>query len=167
MDIRVLIIELWEKIGLIATAALVSVLLPPLRNRLLGVGRARDRWFAFGLGVLLAMWAPRWGSRGTGHYVHLAAIGIMTAAILGGLRVGLLAGIVAAAHFGFRIYQPAALAAALAFCLDGALTGWIAEHRPRLLHGLNAVPTIAAIQVLTLSLFCVVLPVNVTNRGLR
>ncbi|MEO0326040.1 MAG: hypothetical protein AAF447_24035 [Myxococcota bacterium] len=77
MDARLLTIEIAEKISLLATAGLFSVLVPPLRNRLLGVGgQPRDRLVALILGYLLAMWGAKMGVSWLGVHVHLAPIGV-------------------------------------------------------------------------------------------
>ena len=57
MPPAVLLIELAEKMGLLAAAALVAVLFPPTRNRVLGVGRRRDKLAAVALGLGLSVWA--------------------------------------------------------------------------------------------------------------
>ena len=95
MDIRVLIPELFEKLSLIATAGLIGVLVPPLRNRLLGVGRPRDIWVAVVFGLLLSLWGSTMGFQWLGHHLNLRAVGIMIAGILGGARAGALTGLLA------------------------------------------------------------------------
>ena len=54
MTPQTLLVELAEKKGLLAAAALLAVLFPPLRNRLLGVGQRRDKLAAVGLGLGLS-----------------------------------------------------------------------------------------------------------------
>ncbi|HJL50174.1 MAG TPA: hypothetical protein RMG45_30205, partial [Polyangiaceae bacterium LLY-WYZ-15_(1-7)] len=76
MDVRLIIIEIAEKIGLVMTAGLVSVLFPPLRNRLLGLGQPRDRFVALLLGYFLAMWGAKMGEWWLGHHVNIHTIGV-------------------------------------------------------------------------------------------
>ena len=79
MDIRLLILELFEKLSLIATAGLLGVLVPPLRNRLLGVGRPRDIAVVVIFGLLFSLWGSTMGFELLGHFLNLRAIGIMIA----------------------------------------------------------------------------------------
>ena len=151
MDVRVLIIELWEKIGLVATAALVSVLVPPLRNRLLGLGQTRDRWVALTFGVLLSMWGAKMGFDWLGHHLNLSAIGIMIAAILGGPRIGALAGLFGGIYYVTRVHPDAGAFACAASIIDGAAIGWIARNEIEHFTGWRALPTVAAVQLMSLS----------------
>ena len=155
MDIRLLIIEVSEKIGLIATAALVSVLVPPLRNRLLGLGQARDQWVALSFGVLLSMWGAKMGFDWLGHQLNLRSIGIMIAAILGGPRIGLIAGLIAGVHYITRVYPEAGWLGLLTSALDGVIIGWITKHKTQYFQGWRALPTVAAVQFVSLGIVAV------------
>ena len=93
MDVRLLIPELFEKLSLIATCGLIGVLVPPLRNRLLGVGRPRDIAVVVIFGLLFSMWGSAMSFEWLGHQLNLRAIGIMIAGILGGPRAGALTGL--------------------------------------------------------------------------
>ena len=118
MDIRVLIPELFEKLSLIATAGLLGVLVPPLRNRLLGVGRPRDIGVAVIFGVLLSLWGSTMGFEWRGHHLNLRAVGIMIAGILGGPRAGALTGLLGGGFYVMRVVPesfPWALIASISF----------------------------------------------------
>ncbi|HJL04513.1 MAG TPA: histidine kinase [Polyangiaceae bacterium LLY-WYZ-15_(1-7)] len=135
MDVRLIIIEIAEKIGLVMTAGLVSVLFPPLRNRLLGLGQPRDRFVALLLGYFLAMWGAKMGEWWLGHHVNIHTIGVMMAAMLGGARVGVLAGLLAGLFYVYRVEPSLGLLGVAATTLEGALAGWIVWKRPRWLRG--------------------------------
>ncbi|PIP35503.1 MAG: hypothetical protein COX20_10895, partial [Desulfobacterales bacterium CG23_combo_of_CG06-09_8_20_14_all_52_9] len=109
MDFRLVLIELAEKIGLLATAGLVTVLVGPLRGRLLGVGRPRDRVVAVIFGVALSMWGAKLGQVWLGYHVNTRAIGVLIAAILGGSRAGATAGLLAGLFYVFRVEPDAGL----------------------------------------------------------
>ncbi|MCZ7677300.1 MAG: hypothetical protein M5U28_00370 [Sandaracinaceae bacterium] len=87
-DAATLLIELTEKMGLLAAAALVAVLFPPLRNRLLGLGRRRDKLAAVVLGLGLSAWGAMLGLSVGGEHINVRAIGVLIAAILGGWKAG-------------------------------------------------------------------------------
>ncbi len=152
MDIRVLIPELFEKLSLIATAGLLGVLVPPLRNRLLGVGRPRDIWVAVVFGVLLSLWGSTMGFEWLGHHLNLRAVGIMIAGILGGARAGAFTGLLGGLFFITRVAPEAGLWALGASMLDGWLAGWIAERKERWFVGWRAIQTAALIQVASLTI---------------
>ncbi|MEM1414718.1 MAG: histidine kinase [Myxococcota bacterium] len=136
MDFRLLTIEIAEKISLLATAGLFSVLVPPLRNRLLGVGgQPRDRLVALILGYLLAMWGAKMGIEWMGVHVHLAPIGVLMAAILGGARVGLVTGLLAGLFTVYRVDDALGGLGVAASTLDGVFASIIAEREPKLLQG--------------------------------
>ncbi len=136
MDVRMIVIEIAEKIGLVATAGLVSVLVPPLRNRLLGVGgQPRDRVAALMLGILLAMWGSKMGEMWMGIHVNIHSIGVMMAAILGGTRIGLVAGLLAGLFYVYRVEPSLGILGVTATTLEGALMGLVAERRPRWVGG--------------------------------
>ena len=103
MDIRDLVIEISEKIALIATAGLLTVLVPPLRSRLLGVGRQRDVLVAGLFGLIVAMWGGRMGVLWLGYNTHLVAIGVLIAAYLGGARTGAVIGLLAGLYYITRV----------------------------------------------------------------
>lgn len=131
-----LVIEIAEKIGLMATAGLVSVLVPPLRNRLLGVGgQPRDRFMALLLGILLAMWGAKMGEWWLGIHVNVHAIGVLMAAILGGGRVGLVTGLLAGLFYVYRVEPSLGMLGVLASTLEGAFAGFLVEKRPQWMSG--------------------------------
>ncbi|MEM7137408.1 MAG: histidine kinase [Myxococcota bacterium] len=152
MDIRVLIPELFEKLSLIATAGLLGVLVPPLRNRLLGVGRPRDIWVAVVFGVLLSLWGSTMGFGWLGHHLNLRAVGIMIAGILGGPRAGALAGLLAGSFFVLRVVPEGGVWAVTASILDGWLAGYVAVRSERLFVGWRAMRTTGLIQLASLSI---------------
>ncbi|MEM8608191.1 MAG: histidine kinase [Myxococcota bacterium] len=155
MDIRVLIPELFEKLSLIATAGLLGVLVPPLRNRLLGLGRPRDVWVAVVFGVLLSLWGSTMGFEWLGHHLNLRAVGIMIAGILGGPRAGALAGFLGGTFFVMRVVPDAGIWAVAASILDGWLAGRIATRRERLFVGWRAMRTAGLIQLASLSVVAI------------
>lgn len=150
-----LIPELFEKLSLIATAGLLGVLVPPLRNRLLGVGRPRDIWVAVVFGVLLSLWGSTMGFAWLGHYLNLRAVGIMIAGILGGSRAGALAGLLGGVFFVTRVVPEAGLWAVAASTLDGWLAGIIAEKRERWFVGWRALRTTGLMQLGSLSIVAI------------
>lgn len=152
MDIRVLIPELFEKVGLIVTAGLLGVLVPPLRNRLLGLGRPRDSWVAMGFGLGLSLWGATMGFSWLGHTLNLRAVGVMIAAILGGPRAGVTVGLLAGGFYVWRVVPESFPWSVLASVVDGLLAGWLVERQERYFVGWRAVGTAAAIQVLSLSI---------------
>ncbi len=151
MDIRFLLIEMLEKIGLIATAGLLTVLVPPLRNRLLGVGRPRDLVFAVIFGVLLSLWGAKMGFWWLDHHLNLRAIGIIIAGLLGGPRAGATAGLLGGLFYVARV-EPGevswlAATAMLTSLLDGTIAGWVGAHRAQALAGWRAFRTGILIQL--------------------
>jgi LytS/YehU family sensor histidine kinase len=160
VDIRVLIPELFEKLSLIATAGLIGVLVPPLRNRLLGVGRPRDAVVAVIFGVLLSLWGSTMGFGWLGHQLNLRAVGIMIAGILGGPRAGALAGLLGGAFFVTRVFPTLGIWAVAASIFDGWLAGTIAERRERWFVGWRAMRTSSLIQVGSLTVIAAALGVS-------
>lgn len=150
MDVRHLLIELAEKIGLLATAALVAVLVPPLRNRLLGVGQRRDKLVALLLGVALSLWGAKLGQHWLGENINVRAIGIFMAAVLGGRKAGATAGLCAGLFFVARVEPTEAPWGVIASALDGALAGIVAHRAPHLFYGGRAFLSCCAIQGLHL-----------------
>ena len=147
MDVRLLLIEIAEKFGLVATAALVSVLVPQLRNRLLGVGgKPRDALVCFLLGFLLTMWGAKMGEQWMGVLVNVHGIGILIGAILGGTRVGFFTGLLGGLFLTFRVDPTLGWAGVLASTLEGTVAGWIAEKHPAAFQGNRPFFTTAALE---------------------
>jgi len=163
VDIRFLITELFEKLSLIATAGLLGVLVPPLRNRLLGVGRPRDIWVAVLFGLLLSLWGSTMGFEWLGHHLNLRAVGIMIAGILGGARAGALTGLLAGLFFVARVAPEAGIWALATSILDGWLAGRVAERRERWFVGWRAIQTTALIQLASLSIVAIGIGVSGGN----
>lgn len=147
MDIRLLIPELFEKLSLIATAGLLGVLVPPLRNRLLGVGRPRDTGVAIVFGVLLSLWGSTMGFAWLGHHLNLRAVGIMIAGILGGPRAGALAGLLGGGFYVLRVVPGAFPWAVIASILDGWLAGKMYARREQKLVGWRLLGGAALVQI--------------------
>ena len=146
MDIRILLIELAEKIGLIATAGLICVLVPPLRNRLLGVGGLpRDKIITAVFGMCFAMWGAKLGEWWLGHHMNFRSIGVFMAAVLGGSRVGFITGIGAGAFYIFRVEGSLGVFAFASTVIDGILAGVVVDRAPRWLMGWRAFYTASAI----------------------
>lgn len=129
------LVELAEKMGLLAAAALFAVLLPPLRNRLLGVGQRADKLVAVILGVVLSMWGAQLGLFVRGEHVNLRAAGILIAAILGGWKAGGLTGFAGGVFYALQRDAQTAPWVAAASVIDGLLAGLIAERWPRWVQG--------------------------------
>lgn len=147
VDIRLVVIEIAEKLGLLTTAALVSVLVPPLRNRLLGIGgQPRDRVAALLLGFFLSMWGAKMGVWWLEHHVNIHAIGVMIAALLGGWRIGLAAGVLSGLFYVYRVEPSLGLAGVAATALEGFVAGWIVERRPSWLTGWRPFLTACGVQ---------------------
>lgn len=147
MDIRLVLIELAEKIGLLATAGLFTVMVRPLRGRLLGVGRPRDKVLAVIFGVALSMWGAKLGQVWLGYHVNTRAIGVLIAAILGGSRAGATAGLLAGLFYVFRVEPDAGVWGVLSSVLDGLLAGLIVERKPEAFVGFKALPTALGVQI--------------------
>jgi len=148
VDVRLLLIEIAEKFGLVATAALVCVLVPPLRNRLLGVGgKPRDGFAVFLLGFLLAMWGAKMGEQWMGVLVNVHGIGILIASVLGGARVGFFTGFLGGLFLTFRVDPTLGWVGVAASTIDGTLAGWIAEKRPIAFQGGRTFPTAMGLQI--------------------
>lgn len=136
MDLRLFVIDIAEKIGLVMTAALVSVLVPPLRNRLLGVGgQPQDRLVALLLGVLLSLWGAKMGDWWLGVHVTIHPLGVLLAVVLGGFRIGALAGLLAGLFYHFRVEGHLGIAGILISVTEGALGGFMVERWPGLFSG--------------------------------
>ncbi len=152
MDIRLLIPELFEKLSLIATAGLLGVLVPPLRNRLLGVGRPRDIAVVVIFGLLFSLWGSTMGFEWRGHFLNLRAIGIMIAGILGGPRAGALTGLLGGGFYVTRVIPEEFPWALIASVLDGWLAGRMSVRRERMFVGWRVLSAAALVQVAGLTL---------------
>lgn len=146
LNVFALIAELAEKMGLIAAAALVAVLFPPLRKRLLGLGQRRDKAVALVFGLALSVWGAAIGLEVLGENINVRAIGIFIAAILGGFKAGLAAGIGGGVFAAVFVSPEAAPWVLLASTLDGAVAGLIAKRAPRAFQGALSFPTTLGIQ---------------------
>ncbi|MFW6051092.1 MAG: sensor histidine kinase [Myxococcota bacterium] len=135
MDVRTLSIELAEKMGLLATAALVAVLAPPLRGLLLGVHGRRNRAAAGVLGFLLSLWGAKLGLHWLDENINVRGIGILIAAVLGGWRAGGAAGLLGGIFYVVRVEPDDAPWGIVASAMDGLLAGWLMERRPELFGG--------------------------------
>lgn len=146
MDVGTLLVELAEKMGLLAAAALVAVLFPPLRNRLLGVGRRADKLAAVGLGLGLSVWGAMLGFEVMGEHMNVRAIGVLIAAILGGWKAGALAGLGGGLFYAARTDAETAPWVLAASVIDGVLAGIVAERWPKAFQGWRTFLTSTAIQ---------------------
>ena len=147
MDIRLLIPELFEKLSLIATAGLLGVLVPPLRNRLLGVGRPRDIAVVVIFGLMFSLWGSTMGVEWLGHHLNLRAIGIMIAGILGGPRAGALTGLLGGGFYVTRVVPEAFPWALIASVLDGWLAGRMSVRREQMFVGWRVLGAAALVQL--------------------
>ncbi len=145
-----LLIELAEKMGLLAAAALVAVLIPPLRNRLLGVGRRRDKLAAVALGLGLAAWGAMLGLDVGGEHINVRAIGVLIAAILGGWKAGALAGLGGGLFYAALVDSETAPWVLAASITDGVLAGIVAERKPAWFEGPRVFFTSIGIQTIHL-----------------
>ena len=149
-DAATLLVELAEKMGLLAAAALVAVLFPPLRNRLLGVGRRADKLAAVGLGLGLAAWGAMLGLHVGGEHINVRAIGVLIAAILGGWKAGALAGLGGGLFYATLVDHETAPWVLAASITDGVLAGLVAERRPQWFTGWRVFVTSIGIQAIHL-----------------
>lgn len=151
MDIRLLIPELFEKLSLIATCGLIGVLVPPLRNRLLGVGRPRDIAVVVIFGLLFSMWGSAMGFDWLGHHLNLRAIGIIIAGILGGPRAGALTGLLGGGFYVLRFHPEGIPWDLVASVLDGWLAGRMSVRREKMFIGWRVLGGAAMVQIAGLS----------------
>src|SRR5687768_11910733 len=153
MPPAVLLIELAEKMGLLAAAALVAVLFPPTRNRVLGVGRRRDKLAAVALGLGLSVWGAMLGLEVGGEHINVRAIGVLIAAILAGWKAGAAVGVGGGLFYAWQVDDeqtaPWVLAASV---IDGVLAGIVAERAPKWVLGWRAFVTAAGVQAVHLVL---------------
>jgi len=152
MSAATILIELAEKMGLLAAAALVAVLFPPLRNRLLGVGRRQDKLAAVVLGLGLSIWGAMLGFEVRGEHINVRAIGVLIAAILGGTKSGLLAGLGGGLFYAAVSDDETAPWVLVASVVDGLIAGIVAERAPRAFHGWRCFVTSFSIQAIHLVL---------------
>jgi LytS/YehU family sensor histidine kinase len=146
VNVGTLLVELAEKMGLIAAAALLAVLIPPLRNRLLGVGQRRDKLAAVFLGLGLSIWGAMLGLNVMGEHMNVRAIGVLIAAILGGWKAGALAGLGGGLFYASLVDDGTAPWVLIASVMDGVLAGIVAERRPEWFQGPRAFVTSVGIQ---------------------
>ncbi len=130
MSPAVMLVELAEKMGLVAAAALVAVLYPPLRKRLLGAGERIDKLAAALFGLLLSIWGANLGFRFANEHFNVRAIGVLIAAILGGWKAGLIAGLGGGLFYATQVDEDTAPWVLVASVIDGVLAGLLAERRP-------------------------------------
>jgi LytS/YehU family sensor histidine kinase len=155
VDVRLLIPELFEKLSLIATCGLIGVLVPPLRNRLLGVGRPRDIAVVVIFGLLFSMWGSSMGFDWLGHHLNLRAVGIMIAGILGGPRAGALTGLLGGGFYVLRFHPDGFPWDVAASVLDGWLAGRLSVRRERMFVGWRVLGGATVAQLAGLSLTAV------------
>lgn len=149
-DAASLLIELAEKMGLLAAAALVAVLFPPLRNRLLGLGRRRDKLAAVVLGLGLSAWGAMLGLHVGGEHINVRAIGVLIAAILGGWKAGALAGLGGGLFYAALVDAETAPWVLAASITDGVIAGLAAERRPAWFAGWRVFASSVGIQAIHL-----------------
>lgn len=147
MDIRELAIELAEKMGLLVSAAMLAALFPPLRRRLLGLGQERDKLLPIVLGICLSMWGAKIGVEWLDVDVNFRAIGVLSAAILGGRNAGIATGVFAGFFYVFRVNPDVGVWGVVESVVDGTLAGLVVARVPELLSGGRTFPTTIAIQL--------------------
>jgi LytS/YehU family sensor histidine kinase len=130
MSPDVMLIELAEKMGLLAAAALVAVLYPPLRKRVLGAGQRSDKLAAALFGLALSIWGANLGFRFANEHFNVRAIGVLIAAILGGWKAGLIAGLGGGLFYATQVDEETAPWVLVASVIDGVLAGVVAERKP-------------------------------------
>jgi len=108
----------------------VAVLYPPLRKRLLGGGQRSDKLAAALFGLLLSIWGANLGFRFANEHFNVRAIGVLIAAILGGWKAGLIAGLGGGLFYATQVDEETAPWVLVASVIDGVLAGVLAERRP-------------------------------------
>ncbi len=166
-------IELVEKAGLVASAALISVLLPALRQRFFGLrGASTDRLWIIALGVSLSAWGSLLGSYVQGEHMNVRALGVLVAGFLGGPSVGVVTGLLAGLFYAFlsgHVDGDTRAWVILASLIDGVLAGAVGggaigrllparvAERIRRALSLSALPTSPAPDVVRSPLAAVIL----------
>jgi len=120
---------------------------PPLRNRLLGVGRPRDIAVVVIFGLLFSLWGSTMGFEWLGHFLNLRAVGIMIAGILGGPRAGALTGLLGGGFYVLRVSPDEFPWALVASVLDGWLAGRMSVRREKMFIGWRVLSTAALVQL--------------------
>lgn len=142
-----LVIDLAEKFSLLATAALTAVLFPPLRNRLLGVGRPRDRIAASIFGVLVCLWGAKLGADWLGYRINVRGIGVILAGILGGWRAGGVAGLLGGGFYALRVNPDSGLGQVAMSVAEGLLAGLLVDRRSLAFQRASAFPASVVVQL--------------------
>ena len=139
-----MLVELAEKMGLLAAAALLAVLYPPLRKRVLGEGDRKDKLAAALFGLVLSIWGALLGFEVSGEHFNVRAIGVLIAALLGGPKAGLLAGFGGGLFYASRVDLETAPWVLVASMIDGGLAGLLAKHRP---DAVKTAPRVFAVSI--------------------
>jgi LytS/YehU family sensor histidine kinase len=139
-----MLVELAEKMGLLAAAALVAVLYPPLRKRVLGEGDRKDKLAAALFGLVLSIWGALLGFEVSGEHFNVRAIGVLVAALLGGPKAGLIAGLGGGLFYASRVDAETAPWVLVASMIDGGLAGLVAKHRP---EAVKSAPRVFAVSL--------------------
>ncbi len=150
MNLFALMLQAAEKMGLLAAAALFAVLLPPLRDRVLGIGARREKAAALVFGLALSIWGTTLGFQVMGEYVSVRTVGVLIAAILGGRKAGAVAGVASGLFFAARVDEQTAPWVLVASSVDGILAGLVAKHRPELFSPTRVFFTALGIQAVHL-----------------
>lgn len=152
MSILELLAALTEKMALLAAAAVFAVLFPPLRKRLLGqAGESRDKAFGMLFGTGLSVWGSMLGLEVSGEHINVRAIGVLLAAILGGQKAGVLAGLCSGIFMASRVDDQTGPWVLLASTTDGAVAGWIAKRAPQAFRGHRVFFTAIGVQTFHLA----------------
>lgn len=118
-----LILELSQRMAVIALMAFVLVRARAFRHSA-GAGRPRDRWLLAVLFGLIAIAGTYMGVPIQGAIANSRVVGAAVGGLLGGPRVGLLAGLIGGAH-RYALGGFTALSCGLSTLLEGLLAGWI------------------------------------------
>ncbi len=129
-----MLVELAEKMGLLAAAALLAVLYPPLRKRVLGEGDRKDKLAAALFGLVLSIWGALLGFEVSGEHFNVRAIGVLVAGLLGGPKAGLIAGLGGGLFYAARVDAATAPWVLVASLVDGGLAGLAAKRRPAMVR---------------------------------